>query len=290
MAIRVLTRLAATWVVGCTTYSSLDASPSGDVALGGAAGASAEAGGSSGAMAGRGSSGGAASGYANAGTAGTASSEAGAPEQPSAGAANGGAGNDALVPTGVSLATDVLELTRSPHPDGTPYLDRCPAGQALIGFYGTVAAPGGSTYLRSEQAICGSLAVSPSEPWTITVTETVTLPMHDIEFPQKQTAKCPTDQIVVGFGGRSGSWMDTVDVRCAPLKILGTSPTFLLVGGTPKTAGTIGGNSGGSPFDPLDCEPGSVAVGQVGNTAYSGDVLGTFGVLCAAITLETGPG
>lgn len=222
------------------------------------------------------------------GVGGSANGDAGAPDMPNAGSPN--AGSDSVVPTGFSLAEQETTLVRDPLTDGTAFSDRCPTGQLLIGFYGTVDAPGGATYLRSEQAVCGMPSVSKTEPWTVTVTETTTLPMHDVEYPQKQTAKCPADQVVVGFGGRSGVWMDTVDVRCAPLKILGMSPTFLLVTGTPAKAGTIGGNEGGSPFDPLDCEAGSVAVGQIGNSAYSGAVLGTFGVRCAAITLDTGPG
>jgi hypothetical protein len=80
--------------------------------------------------------------------------------------------------------------------------------------------------------------------------------------------------------------MDSVDVRCAPLTILGVSPKFLLVVGTAATAGTIGGPSGGSPFDPAECAAGDIAVGQIIRTIYSGDVLGAFGVECAKASLK----
>lgn len=273
-------------VTSCATYSGLDsATPSLVGEDGGSAGTtSASAGKSGGAGAdagGTATTGGSSSG----GTGGAATLDGGAPDS-----AGTGSGSTTVVPTGLTLSGFASTIAQSPHPDGTAYLERCPDGQVLIGFYGTVDPSGDPTYVRSEQGICGIIGVSASEPWTVTVTEADPLPMHDAELALKQTAKCPLDQVMIGFAGRSGLWMDTVDVRCAPLKILGKSPDFLLVQGTPKTAGTIGGNQGGSPFDPLDCDAGSVAVGQVGNTAYSGDVLGSFGVRCAAITLETGPG
>jgi hypothetical protein len=37
----------------------------------------------------------------------------------------------------------------------------------------------------------------------------------------------------------------------------------------------------------MECAADEVAVGQVGNTVYSGDVLGAFGMQCAKITLQT---
>jgi hypothetical protein len=274
-------------VTSCATYSGLDSSqPSLVGDDGGSAGAATTSGGTSsgGANTGAGATA-ATSGAANSGgVGGISTSEAGATD-------SAGSGSSAIiVPTGVTVSGFASDLTKAPHPDGAPYSDRCPDGQVLIGFYGTVDPSGDPSYLRSEQGICGIVGVSASEPWSVTVTEADPLPMHDVELGLKQTAKCPLDQVMIGFGGRSGLWMDSVDIRCSPLKILGMSPNFLLVAGTPKTAGTIGGNQGGSPFDPLDCDPGSVAVGQVGNTAYSSNVLGSFGVRCAAVTLETGPG
>ena len=46
--------------------------------------------------------------------------------------------------------------------------------------------------------------------------------------PTRQTQTCPTDQIVVGFSGRSGADVDQIVVLCAPLTISGASPTFTL--------------------------------------------------------------
>ena len=55
--------------------------------------------------------------------------------------------------------------------------------------------------------------------------------------------------------------------------------------GTAAKAGTIGGPTGGSPFDPAECAAGDIAVGQIIRTIYAGDVLGAFGVQCAKASL-----
>jgi hypothetical protein len=223
-----------------------------------------------------------AGGSAQAGTGalgGSASGTGGA-----AGAAGGG--NAPPQPTQLSAAAEATDILREPDPSGTAFSDRCPDNQVLIGFHGTVDAPGGKSYLRSVQAVCGELIIGDSEPWPVTVMEASLLPMHDIESAQAQTALCPPNQVMTGFAGRSGLWMDSVDVRCAPLTILGSAPNYLLVVGTPSKAGTIGGPTGGSPFDPLECAAGDVAVGQVGRTIYDSTLLGAFGVSCATLTLE----
>lgn len=191
------------------------------------------------------------------------------------------------MPSAVTLAPDTVELARNLNESGTLYAERCPDDQVLIGFQGTVDAPGGATYLRSAQAICGALSVTSSPPYEVKVIEAEALPMREIASAQFEAARCPVNQVMIGFAGRSGLWMDSVDVRCAPLSILGVAPTYLLVSGTPATAGTIGGATGGSPFDPMECEAGQVAVGQVVRTIYSGQLLGAFGVQCAKLELVT---
>jgi len=206
---------------------------------------------------------------------------------------SGGSAQAALKPTGLTLADTTTDVVHELNAVNTPFSDRCPDGQVLIGFNGTVddpAAANAKTYLRSAQAICGELAVSADEPYAVTVTQTDPLPMHEVASTQMQMALCPPNQVVTGFAGRSGLWMDSVDVRCAPLSILGASPKFVLVVGTAAKAGTIGGPTGGSPFDPLECAPGDLAVGQIIRTLYSGAVLGAFGLQCATASISLGPG
>lgn len=279
--------LALGLVPACATYSSLEGELRGDVTAqagggatssGGAASNGGDSGssqGGSGATAGGGTSGNTSAGTTTAGSGGDAG--------------GGGEPNAQVKPTALTMSEATTNVAREPNAGGTEYLERCPENEVLIGFHGTVDAldaPDGETYLRSAQAICGSLSIGATEPWAITVTETETLTMHEIASTEAQTARCPANQVMVGFAGRSGLWMDSVDVRCAPLTILGMSPSFLLVAGTASKAATIGGATGGSPFDPLECAAGSVAVGQLIRTIQNGVVLGAFGVQCAAITLQ----
>lgn len=288
-----LMALACTYA--CATYDSLERAAqqaeAGESAGGNAtptAGASSAGSGAGGAAAGRGGSTLGGSSTVEGGTSSAAGTEA-----TDAGESAGGTGSSALKPTGLRPSATTSSLVRETDANGTLYEERCPDGQVLIGFNGTMdeaGAPDSKSYLRSAEGLCGEISVSQGEPYTVLVTPGATLPLHDVAAPQTQTALCPANQVVTGFAGRSGLWMDSVDVRCAPLTILGQSPTFLLVVGTPSKAGTIGGNSGGSPFDPLECDAGAVAVGQILRTIYSGDVFGTFGVQCAVLTLELEPG
>jgi hypothetical protein len=273
----------------CATYSSLEGELQGDVTAQAGIGATSSGGTEGGS--GQGGSSAAAAAGASGSTSGAASS-GGTTSAGSGGDAGGGGEPNvpAVRPTALTLSEATTNVAREPDAGGTEYLERCPENEVLIGFHGTVDAPDapdGETYLRSAQAICGSLSIGETEPWAITVTETQPLLMHEIASTEVQTARCPANQVMVGFAGRSGLWMDSVDVRCAPLTILGVSPSFLLVAGTASKAATIGGATGGSPFDPLECAAGSVAVGQLIRTIHSGVVLGAFGVQCAAITLET---
>jgi hypothetical protein len=276
------------FVLGCTTYSALELEPANGGASGGGTGGSAgnESGGTS---AGAEEDGGRV-GMAGGGAAPMAGSAQAGSASGSGGGGTAGGESAPLEPSQLTAAAATTDILREPDATGTAFADRCPDNQVVIGFHGTMDAPGGKSYLRSVQAVCGELIVSDSEPWQVTISEAMTLPMHDIEAAQPQMALCPPNQVMTGFAGRSGLWMDSVDVRCAPLNILGSAPNYLLVVGTPSTAGTIGGTTGGSPFDPLECAAGDVAVGQVGRTIYNGVVLGAFGVSCATLMLELDSG
>ena len=280
--------IAAASLCSCATYSSLDGLDGAQAGSGGSlAGAGAEAGSASGGTAsGAPSSVAGSSGRSSGGGAG---SSAGADAKAGSGGEAGAAGNTVtLHPDSFVIAEASSNVLRETDPSGEAFADRCGPNEVVIGFHGTVDDPavmGSQTYLRSVQALCGKLSIAASEPWQVSVTETELLPLRKLEGALEQIVKCPTNQVMTGFAGRSGLWMDSFDVRCAKLTILGSSPNFLLVVGTPSTAGTIGGPSGGSTFDPLECPADSLVVGQAGRTIYSGDVFGALGVQCASVEL-----
>jgi hypothetical protein len=234
-------------------------------------------------------------GDVGAGTGGVATADDGGADSapPSAGgggAGTGGAGGMTVVeagppaaPTGVKIGAQTTPSeTRVPSPGGTPYSDQCPTDQVLIGFKGTVDAAGGQTYLRSVQGVCGSLTISGSGTYSVTVAQAGQLTARTSPSAVAQSVNCPSNQVVVGFGGRSGGYIDALDFRCAPLTIGGTSPNFTLSIGNISTTGIIGGATGGSQFPDVDCGNGMVAVGQA---PHAGAAIDSFGLICATPSL-----
>jgi hypothetical protein len=126
------------------------------------------------------------------------------------------------------------------------------------------------------------LSVPATMPYRVTTTQAETLATEGMAIgSMMQTAMCPSNQMVVGFTGRSGGFIDSLSFVCAPLTIAGMSPTFTLSIGATSMTGAIGG-PGGSPFAEIDCGAGSVAVGDAGR---QGNDISAFGLLCATPTL-----
>jgi hypothetical protein len=202
----------------------------------------------------------------------------------------GGAGGAPVVeagppaaPTAVSIGTQTTPSeVRAPGVGGTTYSDLCPANQVLIGFKGTVDAAGGQTYLRSVQGICGTLTVTGSGTYAVAVTQAGQLPVRQSASAVAQSVNCGANQVIVGFGGRSGGFIDALRFRCAPLTIGGASPNYTLALGSIVTTGIIGGATGGSDFADIDCASGMVAVGQA---PHAGAAIDAFGLVCATPSL-----
>lgn len=277
---------ACSWA--CSTYSGLDfATELGPIGASGGSGAGGEGtesagqGGMDDSAAGAGAD----RGGAGAGGAG------GAPFVAEAGAPGGGADpGEELIPTGIAVAEATTNVVRTCSEPAVRFADRCPRGQVLIGFNGTLEAPGGAAYLRSLQGVCGRLSVSTAAPWLVTTEEAGTLPLRDLDLPQKQSVLCPEGEVVTAFSGRSGLWIDGLEIRCAPLEIVEIAGELEVTVGTSRSAGQLGAKSGGSAFASQECPNETVAVGQTGGTVLSGDVLGEVGVACAGVQLLSGPG
>lgn len=274
--------VTCTWA--CSTYTGLDFEL-GSIGAGGS-GASGDANGGSPAVSASGTGGdnramGGTAPVAVGGGADTTAGAGGILLTTEAGAPSAGADPGATAPPGIDVAEETSNVVRTGSEPSVRFTDRCPAGQVLIGLNGTIDAAGGAVYLRSVQGVCGTLQVSETAPWQVTIASGATLPLHDQEFPQPQTALCPAGQVVTAFAGRSGLWIDGLEVRCAALEIASDALSI----GTAAAAGYLGAKSGGSAFAVQACPDGTVAVGQTGGTVLSGDVLGEFGVICAAVSL-----
>jgi hypothetical protein len=207
------------------------------------------------------------------------------------GGGNGGAAGtvDAgpRVPMGVTVGTQRTDTAlQAPSTGGTVFRDNCPADAALIGYTGTTEPAGSATsYLRSFQPICGRFTVTGTTTFTITTAQVGTLPVRGMPFSATQTRSCPMNQVIVGFSGRSGGFIDQLAFRCAPLTITGAAPSYAISIGTATTLTGLGG-TGGNAFNTINCPNGQIAVS---NTGRAQTAINAFGLACATPTIEVSP-
>ncbi len=280
--------------VGGTNTGGSDTGGSDSGSAGVDGGGRAGAGGTASATAGVGGalSGGAGVGGAIAGASGSAGASGAASAGAGGVAGNGGAAGSAgnagaggmpstVKPTSLSVnATKNATAKQAPGGGGTPYDDACPAGQVLIGFDGSVGSD--QTYLRSVAGVCAKLALGSAAPYAVTTSQAGTLPVRMVAQSTAQSALCPANQVVVGFAGTSGGYVDSLKFRCAPLSVGGQAPNFKLSIGTASDSGSIGGPAGGSAFTAISCSAGQVAVSQQVN---AGGAIDGFGIACSVVSL-----
>jgi hypothetical protein len=238
-------------------------------------------------------------GSGGAGTAGSGAGTAGSGADPTSGAGGGstssssgagdgggstssssGAGDGGGFPTpiGITLSGSTNTAQYGNLSGGTPYNDTCPAGQAIIGFEGSLVTAGG--WHGQIQALCGTLQLSPSAPYTISVSSGATLPVQGAGGELPWVSTCPPNQLVVGFGGRAGLYFDQLSLRCAPLLVNG--PPYTLSRGTITNLPSAGG-TGGEPFPTTDCPGGQVAIGS---RVRAGGYIDAFGLACSSPALR----
>ncbi len=198
------------------------------------------------------------------------------------GAGGGGTGGGTGGPTGITL-TDPMNSDVTPGTGGSDFSDSCADGQVLVSFTGTW----GGMYmgLESLQASCATIGVSSSAPYQVTLTPGGSvLGPHGQESPQTIDGVCPDGQVVTGFEGRSGDWIDQLTFYCSPLTITENAGTFTLDVGAGAPIATAVGPETGNPFSSISCPTGKIAVGLVGR---SGAAIDAIGLACATPTLMT---
>jgi len=209
------------------------------------------------------------------------------------GAAGGGPG-PVLHPTGIAVVG--MNPTNEPHPGmGDPHADPCTApDEVLIGFDGSMdtgadAGPitacdlVGNCWLKSATGHCGKLALVGSGPFTVTITAAEDLPLRGSTGNLPLTpARCAQDQMIVGFTGRAGNYIDQVSFYCAPVTVVGDSTNgYTVVVGSSTLVGPLGGN-GGNGFGDNLCAQGEAASGT---NLHSGAWFDGFGLNCGLVTL-----
>jgi hypothetical protein len=186
-------------------------------------------------------------------------------------------------PVGIAIAGTVASALASPSASGGAYARNCPRDAVVIGYMGTVNAPDASVdWLRSFQPICGSLTVTGVPPYVVETSSSATLAqVGDTRGDIDQTVVCPPDQVVVGFGAHSGSFIDSIAFTCAPLDIASGDAGYELSVGETTALAAIGGPRG-MTFTQVQCPPGAVAVGNAGK---AGRDINSVGLLCGTPSL-----
>jgi hypothetical protein len=152
---------------------------------------------------------------------------------------------------------------------GDLHVEACPAGQVLIGMYGFHRTnQEDPSWMLSMGGICGDVSLQCADDCDLTVARTEQLPLRgatetgNTDLPANGTAPwervCPDNQVVLGFGGRTGSYLDQLTLRCAPLTVSFDGTEYHLELGESVELQPAGG-MGGSAFAPIDCRAGATA-------------------------------
>jgi hypothetical protein len=180
------------------------------------------------------------------------------------------------MPTGIAF-TDAGATTQYGNlSGGVAYDDACPDGQAVMGYHGFLTS---APYNGKIQALCGTLAIGPGP--AVTVTPGATLDLRGNVGATEWTRTCGTDQVVVGFSGRSGALVDQLTFECAPLDISLQGNTYAIAVGQKSLLAPVGGTTG-SAFDLTECPAGAIAtVSHI----RAGDNIDAFGLGCSTVSL-----
>jgi hypothetical protein len=189
-------------------------------------------------------------------------------------------GSGAVVEAGAPriVLRDSAPTNRAGDPQGPPFDDACPADQAILGFQGSVNDVG-VFLVSSIQALCAELTPPADGTAELGVTPTVALPERGLASGTTWSQRCPPDQVVVGFWGRSGLALDQIAFDCARIHV--AADRTLSVDTVLVTLSPPNGGEGGDPFR-IPCPAGQVARGAAGN---ADQWIQAFGLTCAAPVL-----
>jgi hypothetical protein len=159
---------------------------------------------------------------------------------------------------------------------GSVFDDACPTGEALIGFSGSLSQDGG--FHRQIAALCGHVErFGTAGSYAIQVGTGVSLPVRGLLAGTfSWIRKCPADQVLSGFVGRSGQLIDQLTLSCVPLVVDAAGGTSITLGAV-TVLPAIGG-AGGTAFAQTDCPAGQVATVA---RLRAGDSLDAFGLACS---------
>lgn len=160
---------------------------------------------------------------------------------------------------------------------GAPHEDICPTGQLMTGLAGSN--DGGDEYIGQISAQCSAATLSPdgSGGFDIELATGQQLPARGDGGGSSWIRDCDAGDVMVGFDGRAGAYLDRLFVRCASLTVSGAPEALTFTTGNPYELTLVGGG-GGSPFPHRDCPDGEVVTTT---RIRAGSFVDAFGVGCA---------
>ncbi|WP_437600933.1 hypothetical protein [Sorangium sp. So ce590] len=203
------------------------------------------------------------------------------------GDASGGGGGAACegeacpAPTGVVLADQTFTEVRGDVTMGNVFMDACPEGQVIVGAQGQIDDDGDASIHGQIQAQCGYLNLAGTGPTTLTTTPGDLTPNRGDYGSVPWTRMCPENQVVVGFSGRVGDFVDRLVLDCAPLLVEG-EPSALRVEVGPVSSSEGVGGLGGDAFPDTRC--GEREVANLVHVMEDG-AINAFGLGCKTVSL-----
>jgi len=178
----------------------------------------------------------------------------------------------------VGLASPSLTSLVGNSAGGSPTTDNCPAGQALVGFAGSLSTATTTGTHRQIRGVCGTVSISGT---AVTVGVGTTMATRGPAGTSAWTRSCPANQVVVGFSGRSGLLVDQLTFSCAPLTAAASTVGSALNVGAAKALSAVGG-TGGNAFPTVSCGSGQIASSM---TVRTGDNMDAFALACSKATV-----
>ncbi|WP_433933789.1 hypothetical protein AB3662_05155 [Sorangium cellulosum] len=218
------------------------------------------------------------------GAGGEAGGGGGAGGEAGGGGAGGGEcdGEPCPMPTGVEVADQGYTELRGRAGTTDPVMDRCPGSQVILGIRGALGTLGESFIHGQIQAQCGHLELTGDGSYTISTTPGDSTPVQGSFGAEPWEIMCPENEVVVGFSGWAGSYVDLLFIACAPLLVTGP-PGDLRVEIGPVTWPDGVGGDGGSEFPDTFC--GASQVSNLLQTFVVGGPIANFGLGCTTPSL-----
>ena len=216
-----------------------------------------------------------------------------------AGAGDGGVGADAgsggdggapsygpigLRPVGGTLSDP--PIARVATLGGTVYFDTCPRDQVLIGF----SYKNYTDFVNGLTPVCGQLQLFPEQGNLVKITPGITLlERGGASSADGGEARCPANQVVVGYSGIVNDWLRKLTISCATVDVLTQDGAEVVTVGAPTAIPEFGKDAAQTPvvFPYAGCPAGQVARGT---EMHAGDWVEALWLQCAPVKLTYGMG